>query len=60
MPDRCTDCTCTSPHCECGNTYNLELNGLALKLNGTNLEVDTDGTNVALGVCVVGKPEQET
>ena len=42
------------------NTHNLELHGLALELNGANLEVDTDSANVALGVCVVGEPEQET
>ena len=44
----------------CGNTYNLKLHSLALQLDGADLEVDTDGTNVALGVCVVGEPEQET
>ena len=41
-------------------TYNLELHGLALKLNGPNLEVDTNSTDVALGVGVVRKPEEQT
>ena len=41
------------------NTHNLELHGLALKLDGPNLEVDTDGANVALRVGVISKPEQQ-
>ena len=42
------------------NTHNLELHGLALKLDGPNLEVDTDGANVALRVGVVGETEEQT
>ena len=41
-------------------TYNLELHGLALELDGANLEVDTDCANVALGVGVVSEPEEKT
>ena len=41
-------------------TDNLELHGLALKLNRPNLEVDTDGTNVALRVRIIGEPQEET
>lgn len=43
-----------------GRTYNLKFDGLALELDGADLEVDTDGANVALGVCVVSEPEEET
>jgi hypothetical protein len=42
-----------------GATHNLELHGLALKLDGTNLEVNTDGTDVALGVRIVGEPKEQ-
>ena len=38
-------------------TYNLKLHGLALELDGANLEVDTDSANVALGIRVVGEPK---
>ena len=41
-------------------TYNLKLHRLALQLDSADLEVDTDGANVALGVRVVGEPKQET
>ena len=41
-------------------TYNLEFHGLALELNGADLEVYADGANVALGVGVVCEPEEET
>ena len=39
-------------------TYNLELHGLALELDGANLEVDTDGADVTLRVCVVREPQK--
>ena len=39
-------------------THNLELHGLALELNGANLEVDTDRRDVALGVSVVRETEK--
>lgn len=41
-------------------THNLQLHSLALQLNGSNLEVDTDSANVALGVRVVRETQQET
>lgn len=41
-------------------TYDLEFHGLALELNGADLEVYADSANVALGVGVVCEPEEET
>ena len=41
------------------NTHNLELDGLALELNGANLEVDTDRGDVALRVSVVRETEKQ-
>ena len=55
-----TSCTCASPSGQSGDTYDLKLDGLALQLDSADLEVDTDGANVALGVCVVSEPKQET
>jgi hypothetical protein len=42
-----------------GCVPNLEFDGLPVELDGSNLEVDPDGGNVALGVGVVGEPEQQ-
>ena len=39
--------------------YNLQLNALALHLNGANLEVNADGGDVRLRVRVVGKSEEQ-
>ena len=39
--------------------YNLKLDGLALKLDGADLEIDTDCADVALGVCVIGKSKKK-
>lgn len=36
-------------------TDDLKFDSLALKLNCADLEIDTDSTNVAFGVRVVGK-----
>ena len=36
-------------------THDLEFDGLALQLNGSNLEVDTNSGDVALRVGVVGE-----
>ena len=41
------------------NTHNLELHGLALKLNGPNLEVDANSADVALRVGIVRELEQQ-
>lgn len=40
-------------------TYDLKLDGLAIELDGANLEVDADGGDVGLGVGVVGKSEEK-
>ena len=40
-------------------THDLELYGLALELNGANLEVDTDRGDVALRVSVVRETEKQ-
>ena len=37
----------------------LQFDGLAVQLDGADLEIDPDGGNVRLGVCVVGETEQE-
>lgn len=42
-----------------GSAHDLELNGLALKLNSSDLEVDADGGDVGLGVGVVCETQQE-
>ena len=49
-------------NCSGGDTsaHNLKLHSLALELNGANLEVDTDGADVTLRVCVVREPQKET
>ena len=39
-------------------THDLELYGLALELNGTDLEVNTDCADVTLGVRVVSEPKE--
>lgn len=38
----------------------LQFDGLAVQLDGADLEIDPNGGNVRLGVCVVGETEQET
>ena len=38
----------------------MELYGLSIKFYGTNLEVDTNGADVALRVRVVGEPQEQT
>ena len=43
-----------------GPTNNLELHRLSFKFNGADLEVNTNGTDVALGIGVVGETEEET
>lgn len=40
-------------------TDNLKLHCLALQLNCTNLEVNTDGTNITLGVCIVRETQKQ-
>lgn len=40
-------------------THDLELHGLAFKLNRANLEVNTDGANVALRVRIIGETEEK-
>ena len=40
-------------------THDLELYGLALELNGPDLEVDANGGDVALGIGIIGKTEQQ-
>ena len=39
-------------------TYDLELDALPIQLNRPNLEVNTNGGDVALRVCVVGETQQ--
>lgn len=40
-------------------TYDLQLHSLPLQLNRSNLEIDSNGADVALGVCIVCKPEEQ-
>ena len=39
--------------CLCVRAHNLQLDGLAVKLNGADLKVHSDGANVALCVGVI-------
>jgi len=48
-----------SPFLSC-SIPNLEFDGLSVKLDGPDLEVDSDGGDVGLGVGVVGETEEET
>jgi hypothetical protein len=41
-------------------TYDLKFHGLAIELDGTDLEVNTDGGDVGLGVGVVGESKEKT
>lgn len=41
-------------------TYDLKLDGLALKFDSADLEIDANGADVAFGICVVCKPKQKT
>lgn len=41
-------------------THNLELDSLALKLDGTNLEIYANCTDIALRVRIVRKPKKQT
>ena len=38
----------------------LQLDGLGIQLDGTDLEVDADGGDVGLGIGVVGEAQQQT
>jgi hypothetical protein len=41
-------------------THDLKLHSLALEVDGADLEVDTNGGDVAFGVGVVGETEEKT
>ena len=45
--------------CMCTVSYNLQLHCLAIELDRPDLEVHTNGRNVALGIGVVGEPQQQ-
>jgi hypothetical protein len=47
------------PQMKVMDTDNLELHRLPLQLYGTNLKVNSNGTNIALCVCVVCKPQKQ-
>lgn len=43
-----------------GNTtYDLQLDGLAFQLDGSDFEIDTNGRNVAFGVGVISETQQQ-
>lgn len=46
-------------HSKKGRTHNLQLDRLPFQLNGADLEVDTNSTDVALGVGVVSETQQQ-
>ena len=54
-----------TPGCDCSESFlassipDLQLDGFAVQLNGPNLEIDTDGADVAFGVGVVREPQQK-
>jgi len=39
-------------------THDLEFDSLPLQLDGPNLEIDTNGRNIALRVGVVSEPKE--
>jgi len=41
-------------------THDLQFHSLSLKLNGPNLEVNTNGTDVTFSVGVVGETQEQT
>ena len=41
-------------------THNLQLHCFPLELNSPNLEVDANGADIALGVCVIGETQEQT
>ena len=43
-----------------GGIPNLELDGLPVELNGTDLKVDSNGRDVRFSVGIVGESEEET
>ena len=42
------------------DTYNLQFHRFALQLNRPNLEVDTDGAQVAVRERILREPQEET
>ena len=61
LATECAWATLVENHCrnEKRATDNLKLHRLSLQLNGANLEVDSNGTDVTLCVCVVCEPQKE-
>ena len=51
-------CDCSKPFLACG-IPNLQLDGFAVQLDGSDLKVNSNGANVAFGVGVVGEPQQK-
>jgi len=43
-----------------GETYDLQLDSLALQFDRPDLEIDTDGRDIGLGVGVIGESEEKT
>jgi hypothetical protein len=41
-------------------TYDLQLDSLSLQLDRPDLEIDTDGRDVGLGVGVIGESQEKT
>jgi hypothetical protein len=44
---------------EKSHTHNLKFDGFAIQLNGSDLEVHSDGADVALCVCVILKSRSQ-
>ena len=53
------------PGCDCSESFltsgvpNLKLNCFAIQLYGSNLEVNSDSTDIAFSVSVICKPQQK-
>ena len=61
-----TMCSSVICWCDCSESFltsgvpNLKLNSFTIQFYGSDFEINSDGTDVALGVSVVGEPQKET
>lgn len=51
-------CDCSEPFLAC-RVPNLKLDSFAIQFNGSNLEIDADGADVAFRIGIVGESQQK-
>lgn len=51
-------CDCSEPLLTC-RVPNLKLDSFAIQFNGSNLEINTDGADVAFSVGIISESQQE-